>query len=54
MQIQFDSAKLINDIIKALNVQLDLVSKILIEFMIGEISQSKRLIIKSGKNTSPL
>ena len=37
MEIQFDSPRLINDIIKALNIELDLVSKILIEFMIGEL-----------------
>ena len=38
MQIQFDSAKLINDIIKALNVQMDITAKILIEFMVGEVA----------------
>ena len=40
MQISFDSARLINDIIKQLNIEMDKVSEILVQFMIGEISQS--------------
>jgi len=38
MQLQFDSARLINDIIKNLNIEMDLVAKILVEFMAGELS----------------
>jgi len=37
MQLQFDSARLINDIIKSLNVEMDNTAKILIQFMIGEL-----------------
>ncbi|MBZ9622848.1 hypothetical protein G9F71_008280 [Clostridium sp. FP2] len=40
MKIQFDEKRLINDVIKQLNVEMDLVAKVLVEFMIGEISQS--------------
>ncbi|MBU3186653.1 hypothetical protein [Clostridium estertheticum] len=38
MQLSFDSTRLINDIIKALNIQMDLTAKILIEFMVGEVA----------------
>ena len=38
MALQFDEKRLINDIIKALNISMDLTAKILIEFMIGELS----------------
>ncbi|MBK5239817.1 hypothetical protein [Clostridium sp.] len=40
MHLQFDEKKLINDIIKNLNHELDIVAKVLIEFMIGELSQT--------------
>lgn len=40
MQLQFDTKKLINDIIKELNISMNSVAEILTEFMIGEISQS--------------
>jgi len=36
----FDEKRLINDIIKQLNIELDIVAKVLIEFMIGELSQT--------------
>lgn len=38
MQIQFDEKRLINDIIRTLNIEMDIVAKVLIEFMIGELS----------------
>lgn len=38
MTLQFDSTWLINDIIKNINVELDLVANILIEFMVGEVA----------------
>lgn len=38
MKLQFDEKRLINDVIKSLNVEMDLTAKILIEFMIGELS----------------
>ena len=40
MQLQFDEKRLINDIIIQLNIEMDAVAKILIEFMIGELSQT--------------
>jgi len=40
MQLSFDSARLINDIIKQLNIEMDLTAKILLEFMRGELSQT--------------
>ncbi len=40
MKIQFDDKRLINDIVKSLNVEMDITAKILIEFMIGELSQT--------------
>jgi hypothetical protein len=38
LKLQFDEKRLVNDVIKSLNVEMDAVCKILIEFMIGEIS----------------
>lgn len=38
MILQFDEKRLINDVIKNLNVEMDKTAKILIEFMIGELS----------------
>jgi hypothetical protein len=40
VKLQFDDKRLINDIIKQLNIEMDATSKILIEFMIGELSQT--------------
>jgi len=40
MFLQFDEKRLINDIIKALNREMDIVAEVLTQFMIGEISQS--------------
>jgi hypothetical protein len=40
MVLSFDEKRLINDIIKQLNVEMNLVCKILVEFMIGEIGIS--------------
>ena len=40
MKLQFDESRLINDIIKQLNISMDATAKILIEFMIGELSQT--------------
>jgi hypothetical protein len=41
MVLSFDEKRLINDIIKELNKEMDLTAKILIEFMIGELSQTR-------------
>ena len=41
MILQFDEKRLINDIIKELNKEMDITAKILIEFMIGELSQTR-------------
>jgi len=38
MILQFEEQRLINDIIKELNISMDLVAKVLIEFMIGELA----------------
>lgn len=38
MQVSFDNKKFINDVIIAINVEMDKVAEILIQFMIGEIS----------------
>lgn len=38
MVLEFDEKRLINDIIKELNKEMDIVCKVLVEFMIGEIS----------------
>jgi len=37
-KLQFNEKALINDIIKQLNIQMDLTAKILIQFMIGELA----------------
>lgn len=39
MQLQFDESRLINDIIKALNREMDTTARILIQFMIGELGE---------------
>jgi len=38
MKVSFDEKRLINDIVKQLNIEMDTTAKILIQFMIGELS----------------
>jgi len=40
MKLELDEKRLMNDIVKELNVSMDDVAKVLVEFMIGEISMS--------------
>lgn len=40
MNLAFDEKRLINDIIKEINIEMDSVAEVLIQFMIGEIAET--------------